>query len=141
MKIKNIILILIFILFIVILVFLSYKTRNNLSKNTKEGIPAECQSISDVCELYDCMVNQCWCDKSNPKGAILYEKEITLKTNKDAEEYVQTYLDEKAIGETVTNAVELNKIFFNVFAEDSSGDENVYTVSFDGAIFKTQCGV
>jgi len=116
----------------------------------------ECKEYEyDVCGLFDCLIDQCWCDDSSYELPILYEPANIIITNDDgAISIVQKYLDEQ-IGKSyeedtlyakinlikVKSASKLNSVFYNVFAEDSNGDELVYTVAVDGTIIKTICGV
>ena len=104
---------------------------------TDAEIPDDCINFKeDVCELFDCMVDRCWC-KEGP-DQILYEQEgISITSEEEAISYVQKYVDKSY---TVTRAFELNDIFYNVFADDA-GNEVVYTVAVDGTIIKTICGI
>jgi hypothetical protein len=104
----------------------------------------------DVCGLYDCMVDLCWCWEGYP-GPIFYVAGFNVLTEEDAMAAVQEYLDEgrfmeedELLGEAtaivVERAVKLDDIFYNVFC-DEEGDEVVYSVAADGSVFKTICGV
>ena len=111
--------------------------------------------MNDVCALFDCMVDLCWCDDSSPDLPILYESEgISVANEDEAIAVVNTYLNEeiqkgREVGYLygkmymikAKRAVKLNNVFFNVFAEDDHGDEFTYTVVADGTILKTICGV
>jgi hypothetical protein len=100
-------------------------------------IPGGCLEYrEDVCGLFECMVDRCWCDELMPEP-ILYEKEgVMIASEEEATAYVQeTFKDVE-----VKRAVKLNNIFFNVFADDN-GEEIVYTLAVDGTIIKTTCGV
>ncbi|MCR4323574.1 MAG: hypothetical protein NUV37_01230 [Nanoarchaeota archaeon] len=112
------------------------------SSEDKE-IPSLCSEFKeDVCGLFDCMVNSCWCDEGGPEAAILYEQSgVSLSTAGEAVDYIKRYVSTNGLGYNVKNAVKLNNIFYNVFSEDSNGDEIVYTLSVDGTIIKTICGV
>jgi hypothetical protein len=116
--------------------------------------PQKCDEFeSDVCGLFSCMVDLCWCHDLPPSGGILMEGVREIITEEDAEEEVRRYLtgfynheDGVLFGKMrwveVKNVVELNDVFFNVFAEvDGNGEEEVYTISRDGTIIKTICGV
>ena len=114
-------------------------------------IPNGCVEYGeDVCGLFDCMVDRCWCDDSTPTGPVVYEVYQTIVTEEDAENAVWVYIAELMHGENppeeraeemkVNRAVKLNDVFFNVFC-DFDGQERVYTVAADGTILKTQCGV
>ncbi|MFH1317179.1 MAG: hypothetical protein ABII01_06670 [Candidatus Woesearchaeota archaeon] len=116
--------------------------------------PVSCKEYEyDVCGLFDCMVDLCWCEESPDR--ILYEGEgIIIASEEEAISIVQTYLDEqigkgyeegtlygKVQGIKVKSVSKLNNVFYNVFAEESHGNEIVYTVAVDGTIMKTICGV
>jgi len=117
---------------------------------TNAKVPGAClDSQDDVCALFDCMVDLCWCKESPDQ--ILYETHIPFDDEQGAIDAVNVYLAELINGglETeienpenlkVIKAVKLNDIFYNVFA-DNNGDEEVYTVAADGTIIKTICGV
>ena len=105
-------------------------------------IPGCVEFKDDVCGLFDCMVDMCWCDDSSPDLPILYEKEgISIANENEAVSYVQKFVDDNNPTYTVKRAVKLNNVFFNVFAENEAYDELVYTVAVDGTIMKTICGV
>ncbi|MFH1240393.1 MAG: hypothetical protein V1672_04190 [Candidatus Diapherotrites archaeon] len=103
-------------------------------------VPEECADVKDdVCGLFSCMVDLCWC-KEGP-DMILYEPNTDVSSNTEATQLVMTYISENSLNLTVTNSVQLNTVFYNVFAEDSSGNEEVFTVAADGTIIQTICGV
>jgi len=105
-------------------------------------LPNNCiEHNNDVCALFDCMVDRCWCDDSSPELPVLYEGSKSLQTNDEAVTHVQEYIDANNLGQIVKRGVELNSIFFNVFAEDEEGNEITYTIAVDGTIIKTICGV
>ncbi len=106
-------------------------------------IPDKCiQHGEDVCGLFDCMVDRCWCDEVGPKGPVLSEGVKPVESEQEAVEAIRKYLQNNDIQyKSVERAVKLNDIFFNVFASDKAGDEMVYTVAVDGTIILTQCGV
>ena len=116
------------------------------------SVPVECADYKDdVCSLFDCMVDQCWCDDMSPEP-ILYETHIVFDDEEGAKDAVNAYIAELMFGDMVSdienpeelqvkNAVKLNDIFYNVFVEDSEGYEITYTVAVDGTIFNTACGV
>ncbi len=109
-------------------------------------VPGKClEHRDDVCGLYDCMVDRCWCDEARPEGPILYETTgISIQTEEEAMSIVKQYVqDSKEYGEysNVKRAVKLNNVFFNVFAENENYDEKVFTVATDGTIILTMCGV
>ena len=110
-------------------------------------VPAECTEYADdVCGLYACTVDLCWCEESPDKIVLDGSKTATNVTTEDeAINVVNFYFKSRSVlplGDSeVLRAVKLNSLFYNVFAETSSGDELVFTVAPDGTIFKTQCGV
>ncbi|PIU21822.1 MAG: hypothetical protein COT15_00310 [Candidatus Diapherotrites archaeon CG08_land_8_20_14_0_20_34_12] len=109
---------------------------------TTAKLPDKCISFSnDICGLFSCMVDQCWCAPTVP-SAILAEGKTEIKTEADAVAAVQQYVNENSSGYTKNmKAAKLNNIFWNVFAYNSENDEKVFTVAADGAIIATMCGV
>ena len=107
--------------------------------NTND-IPSECAEFAgDVCELFDCMVDECECNFFEP---VLQESEIAIASEEDAVDLVTDYVNNENIQFTgVITATKLNDMFYNVFVTDSESNEEVYTVSTDGAIIKTVCYV
>lgn len=106
-------------------------------------IPLECSEYKDdVCALFDCMVDRCWCDDSSPELPIIYEPQGIIITNEEeAKNIVMQYLSDNNLEYQIGNSIKLNNVFYNVFASDENGDEVVYTVAADGTIIKTLCGV
>ncbi|MBN2488852.1 MAG: hypothetical protein JXA98_07480 [Methanosarcinaceae archaeon] len=106
-------------------------------------IPEGCIKYQDdVCGLFDCMVDLCWCDDSSPESPVLYEPTGVIVTNEEEAKYVvRLYLEENKLEYEIGNCIKLNSVFFNVFASDEHGDEFTYTVAADGTIIKTFCGV
>ena len=106
-------------------------------------VPPECSEYKDdVCALFDCMVDQCWCDDSSPELPVIYEPTGIVITNEDeAKNIVMQYLSDNNLEYQIENCIQLNSVFFNVFASDENSDEIVYTVAADGTIIKTICGV
>lgn len=103
------------------------------------SIPEHCAEYeSDVCALFDCMVDYCWCLES--PDAVLVEGSGFVTSEAEARYAVEDYLESQG-GLTVKSAVKLNEAFYNVFAEDAEGNEEVFTVAADGSIIKTICGV
>lgn len=136
------------ILFLFVIVFFSGCVANNQGEDDLKlykgipsaEIPGAClESKNDVCDLFDCMVDLCWCEKS--PNAILYEKQTTIDTENGAINLVKEYLKANKIDYNTIKAVKLNNIFFNIFTYDKNNDEKVFTVAVDGTIIKTQCGV
>lgn len=103
-------------------------------------IPSECNEYrGDECDVFSCMVPNCWCESGPDR--ILKQGGLMLIDEDRAESEVRTYLSEQEITDyTITNSVELNDVFFNIFIE-IDGDEEVFTVASNGTILKTQCGV
>jgi hypothetical protein len=108
-------------------------------------IPGQCMDFkTDVCGLFECAVDSCWCEESPKK--ILKVGNTELKTEDEAAEYVSNYLKEFGSEHKGIKAVKLNDLFYNVFVqyyneEYQFMDEVVYTVAVDGTIISTQCGV
>ena len=96
------------------------------------AIPAGCVEYKeDICGLYNCMVSNCQCADS----PFIHESEDVLITSKEeARMYVMNSLNED-----VNMASEMNNLFFIIVTGYYS--ENIYTVAYDGTIFKTSCGV
>ncbi len=96
----------------------------------------------DVCALFECMVERCWCDDSSPELPILYEKEgISIADEEEAIAIVGEYIQDSEYKDyDVTRVIKLNNVFFNVFAQNAD-DEIVFTIAADGTIIKTICGV
>ncbi len=98
-------------------------------------IPISCLSDrDDVCALFDCMVDYCWCDEMFP-SSILIEGTTIISNEEEAMNTVK-----QVSGYEVKRAVKLNNVFYNVFT-NAGGGEKVYTVAADGTIMKTMCGV
>jgi hypothetical protein len=116
-------------------------------------IPAECQSFQDdACGLFACMMKSCWCNDLGPESPILYETYITIDDEQGAKDAVYAYIAELIHGDNelaaseeakkmkIKNVIKLNAVFYNVFV-DKEGEEIVYTVSKDGQILATICGI
>jgi len=146
----------ILILFGMLVIFLLYSSltiyRGNLSEDDLRRykgiawaeIPEQCLEYrGDVCELFSCMVEQCWCDDSSNKSPIIYEpKDVMIQNEEEAINLVEEFLEKSDfVGYKVTSVVKLNNIFFNVFIEDARHNEIIFTVVVDGLILKTICGV
>ena len=110
-------------------------------------VPEACEEVkNDACGLFDCMVDLCWCLERPDQ--ILVEGSTIIENTGDAAKAVENYLDSPQgttlVGELADyelREVQLNSVFYNVFAEDSSGNEEVFTVAADGTIIQTVCGV
>ena len=100
-------------------------------------VPGKCLEYeADACSLFGCMVESCWCDES-PDGGVLAETGVDVLNEEDAMQVIRDYVSDEY---EVERAVRLNDVFYNVFTE-VNGDEEVFTVSYDGKIIKTICGV
>lgn len=95
----------------------------------------------DVCRLFGCMVDHCWCNDDLPGGAILKEGEGIMGGSDDAMVEVQEYLWRENPGMDAMRVAELNPVFYSVFATNKYGEEETYIVAKDGTIMKTLCGV
>ncbi|MFA5049450.1 MAG: hypothetical protein WC501_00420 [Candidatus Micrarchaeia archaeon] len=107
----------------------------------KSAVPAECIGMED-CEMFSCMVENCWCKKTPPGGGIIFRSKKTINNTNDAIQIVSNYLNSNAIEyeqQTIT-AAKLNEVFYNVFY-NVDGNEQVLTIAIDGTIMETICGV
>jgi len=152
MKKTRIVLILLGVLIIFILYFSLTNYKWNLGEDDLRRykgiawaeIPGQCLEYrDDVCGLFSCMVEKCWCDDSSDKSPIIYEpKDVMVQNKEEAISLVEKFLEKSDfVDYKVTSAVQLNNIFFNVFIEDASYNEITFTVAVDGTILKTVCGV
>jgi len=118
-------------------------------KHIKDAnIPAECASFeNDACELFECMVAQCSCDKTSKQnpiwegcaspGLCSYE----FRTESSIKGVVEDFINYNNLELTdVKKAIKLNTVFWNVFV-DNNGTEEVYVVVVDGSVIKPACGV
>lgn len=99
----------------------------------------------DVCERFEYTVDLCWCSYSFG-DPLLYETYIPIENEQGAIDAVNVYLAELLFEQEiddleVINAVKLNDYFYNVFVENELGEEITYTVSTEGEIIYTTCGV
>jgi len=92
-----------------------------------------------ACELFDYEVDNCWCDDSTPENSYLYYGS-SVENVAGAQEVVNDYLINEGLDENITSAVNISDNFYNVFTSGSNVDK-VYTVSSNGTIIKTICGV
>ena len=148
----NILVLIIVIILLGLGYFLLGNNKEEVNDISTSSIPTECQDVQDdVCKLFECMVNLCWCDDSSPELPILYETYITFNDEQGAKDAVHVYIAESIYGDNelaaeeakkmkIKNVVKLNDVFYNVFV-DKEGEEIVYTVSKNGQILKTICGV
>lgn len=133
--------------FVALLVLLNSCVSNQGKDDLRlfEGIPSAVISNnclakgSDVCALFACMVDSCWC-YSGP-DAVLAEGSGVVDKEKDAMDVVTAYLAGKQSSYKVRRAIKLNSVFFNVFAYNANNDEEVFTVAADKSILRTVCGV
>ena len=116
-------------------------------------IPEECfeSSSVDYCELFDCMVDSCYCDEINYDSPILATGNknswVIIHDENEAFFTVQNYFESPPAVESgeiprieVVNVVKLNDLFYNVFFTFNGIEQNV-VVAVDGAIIRTVCGV
>jgi hypothetical protein len=108
-----------------------------------------CEGIKDPCALFECSVENCWCDDVGPDGPILFE-DVTFNVKPDGEFSIRdalgvviNYLTENEMLNEYQHVetVKLNNYFYNVFMDNEDAEEIVYTVSHKGAILKIMCGV
>ncbi len=106
-------------------------------------VPEECVEVmKDVCPLFDCMVENCWCEQGPDRILVSGDKDnFVVGDEKHAMQDVQEYLDSINSEYKVKSATELNTVFYNIFAENSDREEKTFTIAVDGTIIKTQCGV
>jgi len=107
-------------------------------------VSSECaDSKDDVCGLFDCMTDLCWCYKGPDQ--VLFEGSTVVASEAEAMQAVSKYISDPYAtppqGIVVERAVEINSIFYNVFVTYADGNEEVLTVAVDGTIIKTICGV
>ena len=109
-------------------------------------IPQDCRGFrDDVCGLFDCMVDSCWCDETTA-NPILWQWNNIVRNEEEAMaavwEYVQSSgLEYSEVRKAVNLGDDAHRVFFNVFVYNAWGDEKVFTVAADGTIIKTVCGV
>jgi hypothetical protein len=110
-------------------------------------IPGNCLGArNDACELFACMVSQCFCLESPNKVLFKTPAGVLAESEDEAKNAVTSFLvsapgSAEYAGFAVKRAVKLNAVFWNVFAEDASGNEKTFTVAADGTIIKTVCNV
>lgn len=132
------------LIIVIIIGGLGYLLLSNKGEDvvSTSSIPTECQEFKgDTCGLFSCMTPSCWC-KDDPLGGVVYQEEMIVEDGDVAVKIVTDYL--KSINSERIPAlrdVRLNSFFFNVFATDEQFNEEVFTVSEDGKILKTICGV
>jgi len=107
-------------------------------------VKSECvNSMDDVCGLFDCMTDLCWCYEGPDQ--ILLEGNAVVASEDDAMQVVSDYIfaqnNTLSQGIELERAVKINSVFYNVFVNDADGNEEVFTVAADGTIIKTVCGV
>lgn len=104
-------------------------------------IPSNCTEFKDnVCGLFSCMVESCWC-KESPEMIVL-EGNTVLQSEGEIKEYFQEKKEEITGTQLleITNTAKLNPIFWNVFFTTENG-EQMLTVAADGTVIETVCGV
>ena len=104
----------------------------------EEGVPAKCEGLTD-CNLFSCMESICWCKDAPDSGALArLGKQITSEDG--AKAGVASYLESRGMSPAEIRAVKLNSMFYNVFYK-IGGEEHALTISSDGTIMETACGV
>ena len=102
------------------------------------GVPAKCEGLTD-CNLFSCMESICWCKDAPDSGALArLGKQITSEDG--AKAGVASYLESRGMSPAEIRAVKLNSMFYNVFYK-IGGEEHALTISSDGTIMETACGV
>ncbi len=117
----------------------------NQSISTPEGsfnIPQECQQFQESdCDLFNCMVESCWCSdmvRPNP----IYEGTKSVLNEQEAISAVKQYLQSiNSDYDEVKSATKINSFFFNVFAYNAENEEEVFTIGINGTILLAICGV
>lgn len=106
----------------------------------RDAIPEECWDLED-CEMYDCMVDLCWCKESPDQ--IVHTSDIVIYGEEDVQLVVEEYLNENSMlyTEDSFQVSQINEIFYGVFYEDLDGNEESLTVAVDGSVMETICGV
>jgi len=94
-----------------------------------------------VCGLFACLVDSCWC-KEDP-NQVLHEGNTIISDEAGAVNAVKDFaFPEGAVPKgTEVKVLKMNPVFYNVFVNDASGNEQVYTIAADGTIIQTICGV
>lgn len=130
--------IILIVIIILIIGVIAWKYIGNSEEGVKEvEIPEACLSYKDdICGLFGCMVDLCWC-VPGPE-AVLFESGEEITNEQVAIDIVQQYLQNSDLE---YRAVRLNDFFFNVLTTDQQGNEDVFTVGADGTIISTMCGV
>jgi len=105
-----------------------------------DSIPDNCR-LKEDCEMFSCLVSQCWCRQIPPEGGVIYRANRTVGDENIAKSVVADYLISNGTVMNVKKAVKLNEIFYNVFYEVPDGGEKVLTVAVDGTVMETICGV
>jgi hypothetical protein len=111
------------------------------------ALPASCADYkNNACDTFSCIVDSCWCNDSPNSVISAGTGVITVESEKEAAQTAILILSEEWVFEKVIsmddvkNTIKLNDIFYNVFIE-VDGEEKVYSVSVDGAVIETTCGV
>jgi len=120
-------------------IFLISGCSNDEANSRFKDVPEKCKAFSDdVCGLFSCMTDNCWCDEGID-GAVLMEGTNDVENEDGALFTVLPYLGRDLLTGN-ERAVKLNSVFYNVFI-DYADREEVFTVANDGTIIKTVCGV
>lgn len=96
---------------------------------------------NDVCDVFEDDVPNCWCDDSGPTSPILYKKEMMINNKLEAERFVNDYLKEQGLNQSVQSVTTLTDSFYFVTIIDDYNKYDEITVYEKGAIIKTICGV
>jgi len=110
------------------------------SNEKTSSIPRECQQYQGkACDLFDCLVDRCWCKELGDPNPI-YKGESAISNKQEAMDAVEKYLLEINSDYKVVDVAEINEFFFNVFAYNSEDDQEVFTIGIDGSILLVVCG-
>ncbi|MEA2112819.1 MAG: hypothetical protein U9P50_02485 [Patescibacteria group bacterium] len=119
-----------------------YLQKIESTTETDSKLSEECRSFgNDTCSLFSCMTSNCWC-KEGPLGGVVYEKKVIVEDEIDAEKIAIYYLTSINSGyNKVVEVVKSNSNFFNVVIRDDLDNKKYLTVSKDGKILETICGI
>ncbi len=96
---------------------------------------------NDVCDVFESEVPNCWCDDSSPDSSVLYEKTTILNNKNEVEQFVNDYLKEQDLNQSVQSVTTLTDSFYFVTIIDDYNKYDEITVYEKGVIIKTICGV
>jgi len=121
-----------------------YKTSQKKKEANLFGeVPEKCLPFKEnICDLFNCMIDSCWCDELSFPSAILTLEDKEVLNEKDATTAVKEYLEISGSEYIdIRKAVRLNSFFFNVFAYTEEKKEKVFTIAADGTIFIAICNI